>query len=154
MSKTAEGLEILDHIRKIPGTIIYNYYIHAKGFFDENGYDRFLKSGQASDYEVEDKSVFFRACPFVKPGKGCTLPAKYRHYVCNVFICREVVEKAEKPELFQEYTKACSSYAHWIKWENEALEMLFREKGITLKENFDGAVEYLKEIPIEYYEFP
>lgn len=154
MSKAPEGLELLDQIRSLPGTIRYHYYIHAKGQFDENSYNRFILSGQASEYELEDKTVFFRTCPFVKPGRGCTLPVKYRHYICNVFICREVVEKAVEPGLFQEYTDACSSYARWIKWENDSLEMLLREKGINLKENFEEVVEFLRDIPIENYEFP
>jgi len=154
MVKSREGLKILDRIRNLPGTEVYHYYIHAKGHFDEKAYNKFMKSGQASEFEVEDKTVFFRACPFVKPGKGCTLPVKYRHYVCNVFICHEVVERAARPELFQKYTDACSSYARWIKWENDSLEMLLREKDITLKDNFEKVVAFLKELPIEYYEFP
>jgi hypothetical protein len=154
MSMTAEGLEILNNIRNMPGTVIYKYYIHAKGYFDENSYGKFLSSGLASDYDVEDKTLFFRACPFVKPGKGCTLPVKYRHYICNVFICREVIQKSVKPELYNKYVEACNSYARWIKWKNDSLEMLLKEKDITLEYNFDEAVEYLRSIPIENYEFP
>jgi len=154
MSTTYEGLKILGRIRNVPGTEIYHYYIHAKGQFDENGYNKFMQSGQASEFELEDKTVFFRTCPFVKPGKGCTLPVKYRHYVCNVFICREVVERATEPGLFQEYSDACNSYARWMKWENDSLEMLLREKGINLKENFEEVIAFLQDIPIEYYEFP
>jgi len=154
MSKTHEGLKILSKIRNMPGTEIYHYYIHAKGYFDENEYNRFMQSGQASEFELEDKTIFFRACPFVKPGKGCTLPVKYRHYVCNVFICNEVIERAAEPELFQKYKDECSSYVRWMKWENDSLEMLLKEKGINLKENFEEVIEFLKDIPIEYYEFP
>lgn len=154
MSKNYEGLRILDKIRNMPGTEIYHYYIHAKGYFDENGYNKFMQSKQASEFELQDKTVFFRACPFVKPGKGCTLPVKYRHYICNVFICREVVKRATEPELFQKYMDECSSYVRWVKWENDSLEMLLREQGINLKENFDEVVAFLKDIPLEYYEFP
>jgi len=154
MSKSQEGLNLLDKIRNMPGTEIYNYYIHAKGYFDESGYNKFIQSKIASEYDLDDKTVFFRACPFVKPGKGCTLPVKYRHYICNVFICGEVVERAADLELYQRYIEECSSYARWMKWENDSLEMLLREKGITLKDNFDEVVELLKYEPIEYYEFP
>ncbi|HHY81968.1 MAG TPA: hypothetical protein GX505_04725 [Clostridiales bacterium] len=154
MSKTHEGLKLLDMIRKLPGTEVYNYYIHAKGQFDEKGYSKFMQSVRASEFELDDKTVFFRTCPFVKPGKGCTLPVKYRHYICNVFICSEVIERASDLELYQVYTDACSSYARWIKWENDSLEMLLREKGITLNENFEEVVELLKDIPLDQYEFP
>ncbi len=153
LSKAAEGLEILDQIRAMPGVVIYKYYIHSKGFLDKTRYDQFVGSDQASYYDVEDKSIFFRTCPFVKPGMGCTLPVKFRHYICNIFICREVTEKADRPELFDEYKEACGKYARWLKRENDSLEMLLREEGITLEENFDEVIEYLKDLHIEHYEF-
>jgi hypothetical protein len=154
MSKTAEGLNILDQIRAMPSIIIYKYYIHAKGYFNEMAYKSFVNSDKVSDYDIEDKTIFFRACPFVKPGMGCTLPVKFRHYICNVFICRDVTERAETTELFEEYKEACSIYARWLKRENGSLEMLLREENITLEENFNDVIEFLKDLPLEYYEFP
>lgn len=154
LSKTGEGMEILDQIRSLPGMIIYKYYIHAKGYFYEKGYNRFVNSQQASLYDIEDKTIFFRACPFVKPGKGCTLPVKFRHYICNIFICKEAIERAEKPELFNEYKRACDCYVRWLKRENDSLEMLLREENITMEEDFDEVIKYLRDLPIEHYEFP
>ena len=154
MSKTQEGLALLHNIRKMPGARIYHYYIHVKGYFDEEGYEAFLKSGAGYRYQVEDKSVFFRACPFVKPGKGCSLPVRYRHYVCNLFLCREVKKRADHPDLLLRYTEECDRFARWMKWDNEALEMLLREKGFTLTENFDEVIETLQDIPLACYDFP
>lgn len=154
LAKAAEGLEILDQIIAMPDIVIYNYYIHVKGYLDKAGCDQFKKSNLVSCYDVDDKSIFFRTCPFVKPGMGCTLPVKFRHFICNVFICREVVERAGYPELFQEYTEACSSYARWLKRENDSIEMLLRGEGLTLEGNFNDVIEYLKNLSIENYEFP
>lgn len=153
MTKSWEGLNILDSIRKLPSLRIYNYYIHAKGNFDEAGYKKFLVSGQAYQYDVEDKSIFFRTCPFVKPGKGCILPIKYRSYVCNFYICHEAAEQAEKSDLYKSYIKERDSYIRWIEWQNYSLEMLLREKGLTLEKNFDEVIRNFKDIPLENYEF-
>lgn len=154
MAKNPEGTEILQNMRKLPGVVIYNYYIHAKGYFDEKGYKSFLESGQAYKYDVEDKSVFFRACPYVRPGKGCILPVEYRSCVCNFFICREAVEEVSGNNSFEEYIKERDKYVRWIEWQNYSLEMLLKENGLTLAKNFDGVIEALKDISLEYYEFP
>lgn len=153
MAKSQEGLDILYSIRKLPGIRIYNYYIYVKGYFDEKGYKKFLESGHADKYDVEDKTVFFRACSFVRPGKGCTLPVRYRSYVCNFFICREATEKVEKYDLFKDFIKERDSYVSWIEWQNYSLEMLLREKGLTLAKDFDKVINTLKDIPLELCEF-
>lgn len=154
MIKSQEGLDILYSMLKLPEIRVYNYYLHAKGFFDEIGYNKYLESGQDYEDNVEDKSIFFRVCPFVKPGIGCSLPEKYRSSVCNFFICHEVMEEAEKQDVFKDYIKERGSYIKWVEWENSFLEMLLKEKGLNLLNNFDEVISTLKDIPLEGYEFP
>ncbi len=154
MVKSDEGMGILNNIVNLPGRIIYNNYIHAKGYFDTGGYRSFLESGQAYNYDVMDKTIFFRICPFVKLGEGCSLPVKYRSYICNFFICNEINEDLERYDTFKNYIKERESYVRWINWENNCLEMTLREEGLTLANNFDGVLNTLKGIPLENYEFP
>jgi hypothetical protein len=154
MVKSEEGLKILDRILNLPKVKVYNYYIHAKGYFDEIGYKKYLESEQAHQNDVEDKSIFFRACPFVKPGIGCTLSEKYRSYVCNFYICDEILRQVEKYDVFKDYIKERNNYVKWIEWENRSLEILLREKGLNLVNNFDEVISLLKDIPLENYEFP
>jgi len=154
MAKSLEGLDILNSMLKLPGIKVYNYYLHAKGYFDEVNYKKYMERVQGQEDDVEDKSIFFRVCPFVKGGKGCTLPVKYRSAVCNFFICREVIEDIEKQDVFKDYIKERDSYVRWVEWENNSLEMLLREKGLTLADNFDEVIDTLRDIPLEPYEFP
>lgn len=154
MVKSEEGMGILNNILKVPGTVIYNYYIHSKGYFDTGGYKCFLESGQADMYDVKDKTIFFRICPFVKLGEGCSLPMKYRSYICNFFICNEINEDLEKYDAFKNYIKERDSYVRWVDWENNCLEITLREKELTLTENFHEVISTLRDIPLENYEFP
>ena len=153
MVKDKEGKKILDNIMKLPGVKIYNYYIHVKGFFDEKGYNEYLNSYEAYEDEMNDKSIYFRACPFVRDGEGCSLPAKYRSYVCNFYICDEVIDKIGEDKSYKEYIKERDSYVKWLEWENEGLEAILKEKGINLINNFNKVIEVLEEIEEEDYEF-
>jgi hypothetical protein len=148
-----DGLKILNNIRSLPKVEIYNYYIHAKGYFDEVGYKKYIKTSQVYDDEVKDKSIFFRQCPFVTPGVGCTLPKRYRSYICNFFICDEISKKAEKYDEFKEYIKERNSYARWIEWENHSLEAFFIDKKLNLVNNFQEIISILKDMPLMEYEF-
>lgn len=154
MTKGKEGLKTLDKITKLPKTEIYNYYIHAKGYFDEAGYKKYITTEQAYKFNVKDKSIFFRACPFVKQEIGCTLPKRYRSYVCNFFICSEIVKKIEKYDEFKNYIKERNSYVRWIEWENLSLQELISEKKLNLANNFWDVITILKSIPLEKCEFP
>ncbi|MBD7912583.1 hypothetical protein [Clostridium cibarium] len=147
MVKDEEGLKTLNSIRNLPDVEIYNYYIHAKGYFDEKSYIKYIESEQ-EDTNVQDKTIFFRACPFVKSAKGCTLPKRYRSYVCNFFICNEIISKIEKNDEFKNYIKERDSYVRWLEWENYSLEMVLREKRINLVNNFDKVINILKGIEL------
>jgi hypothetical protein len=153
MVKEQEGLKALNNIMSLPKVKVYNYFIHAKGYFDEVGYKDYIKTGQAYDTVVKDKSIFFRACPFVAPGIGCTLPKRYRSYVCNFFICDEIAEKVEKYDEFKNYIKERNSYVRWIEWENYSLEALFAEKKLNLVENSEEIINILKDVPFREFEF-
>lgn len=153
MSKTEEGLKTLEYILSLPNIKIYNYYIHAKGYFDEEGYNTYLNTEEAYENNVKDKTIFFRACPFVEDGVGCNLPEQYRSYVCNFFICEEITEKLSKSPAYKKYLDERNSYAKWIQWENESLEMILKEKNINLINHFKEVVEVLKEIPLENFVF-
>lgn len=155
MSKSDEGLQILDRIKQNPKTIVYNYYIHTRGYFDRTGYEKYTKSNQRSDEDIfNDHTIFFRACPFVKPGYGCTLPPRYRTTVCNFFICNKITNDASKHEEFKRYLTERSRYSRWVHWENTSLEYLLREKGLNLIDNFEGSIEFLRNTSLNTYEFP
>lgn len=153
MAKTEEGLETLKNIISLPKTKIHNYYIHAEGYFDEAGYEEYIKNEYEYHIEVKDKTIFFRACPFVEAGKGCTLPKRYRNFVCNFFICDEVVKKVEDNEEFKNYINERNSYVRWIEWENVSLEALFMEQKLNLVNNFDEIISILKDMPLREFEF-
>ena len=155
MSKSKEGLEVLQRILKLHDVKIYNYYIHAKGYFDEEGYKKFRESSKSCEekYKKHDETMFFRACPFVKEGTGCTIPAKYRSYVCNIFICEEITEKLKNNEEYQKYEKERDSYVNWIDWENNSIQGMLEEENINLINNFHEVIEVLKKLPLEHYEF-
>ncbi|OPJ58300.1 hypothetical protein [Clostridium oryzae] len=154
MVKTKEGSKVLSSILKLPNVKIYSYHIHAIGRMDKVGYDRYLKNNKSEDINVKDKSIFFRTCPFVKPGIGCTLPKRYRSYVCNLFICSEVASVLSKNNLFNVYMNERQNYARWVQWENLSLEMMLRENKVNLESDFQNTINILKELPLESYEFP
>lgn len=153
MSKSIEGLSVLDKIVKNPGTIIYNYYIHAKGFFDKEGYTAYIKSGNMLEPDrVKDQTIFFRACPFVKDGLGCTLPPRYRSLICNFFICDEILNTFK--DSIEPYIKERSSYSRWEEWENIGLTSVLKDKGLNLVDDFNEAISLLQSLPLDEYVFP
>lgn len=172
MTKSLEGLNILEQIKNLPGTVIYRYYIHAKGFFDKSGYDRYMLKGNNSSlynkdqyeedtfsYEVnghtlEDHTIFFRACPFVKSGYGCTLPPRFRTVVCNFFICSEVLDRSYPKELLNQYLEERSRYSAWLNWENKSLEYLLKSHGVDLTTDFETSLKILQDEPMNTYDFP
>ncbi|WP_026486793.1 hypothetical protein [Caldanaerobius polysaccharolyticus] len=153
MVKSMEGLHVLERIVNNPGTVVYNYYLHATGYFDREGYLNYLKNAQ-EEVDVKDKSIFFRACPFVKSGYGCTLPPAFRNYVCNFFICDEVMNNVDKSDVMRKYIEERSRYARWVQWENLSLERMLRENDLDFKRDFDGTISFLQDIPLDLYEFP
>lgn len=155
MSKSLEGLQTLNTIVKNPGTVIENYSIHAKGFFDKLGYDKYLKGEQTSEeISIKDRTIFFRACPFVKSGQGCTIPPRFRTCVCNFFICSEVLERPGFEEAFKPYIEERSRYARWLHRDNEELRHILYENKVNLLKDFDKSIKLLQEIPIIDYDFP
>lgn len=154
MVKSDEGLAVLDKILKLPKVEIYNYYIHAVGFFDETLYNKFIKSSDACNYNVHDKTIFFRECPFVEEGKGCTIKPQYRSYVCNFFICNEVLDKIKENPDYDSYIEERENFVRWIDWENTSMQMMFEKQHLNLIHNMDDIIKILKEMPLEQYEFP
>lgn len=153
MSKSQEGLDTLKTIISVPKVEIYHYYIHAAGNFDKVNYKKYLESEQSLYDRVEDKTIFFRTCPFVKQGYGCTIAKKYRSYICNFFICDEIVKKVKKYDIYNKYIEQRESYVRWIDWENVSLKILLEDKGLNLINNFDEVIKLLNEEPLELDEF-
>jgi hypothetical protein len=154
MSKTLEGLQTLDTVMKSPGSVVYQYYIHSKGYFDKEGYDKYL----STEYDLrenipKDSTIFFRACPFIKEGEGCTLPPKFRSYICNFFICDEVIKEVSSTNNYKKYVNECTSYSRWVDWENSSLERVLIDNKVNLVSNFSKTIEILQSIPLSEYEF-
>jgi len=154
MCHSQRGMGVLRRILDNPGTKVYNYYIHSTGYFDQEGYSRYIKDGTPKLGNVHDYSVFFRACPFVVSGMGCSIPKEYRSYVCNFFLCHEICEMAERSPEFKRYKEERDRYVRWLEWENRSLEYMMMEKGITLRCNLEECLELLKNVPVTEYEFP
>ena len=155
MAKAEEGLQILSTIISHPGTVVYQYTIHTKGFFDKTGYEEYMRSGQQLFTEdVNDQTVFFRACPFVRSGHGCTIPPVYRDFICNMFICAEILTQPSSIEAMKPYIDERSSYAGWVEWENSTLQHILCKNKINLDTDFHGTIEVLQKTSLSVYEFP
>lgn len=154
MVQSPQGEDILNFILTNNNTEIYHYYIHSKGYFEEESYNKNKNTLNEDLCKVEDKTIFFRACPFVKEGMGCTIPAKFRSNVCNFFICDEVKSKLSSSPLFQKYEEECRKYSSFIKWENDGLELMLRHMNLDLINNFNQCINILKDLPLNQYEFP
>lgn len=156
MCRTQEGMETISKILNSHGTRIYKYYIHCIGNFDEKKYKNFLENNLFTNEELSfpDKTIFFRTCPFVVPGEGCSIPSQYRTNVCNFFICKSIYGNLSECSGFKNYIKERNSYIRWCDWENEGLISLLTDEGINLLTNFDKCIELLKSQPLNLYDFP
>lgn len=154
MVKSAEGLNVLKKIIDNPGTVVYNYYIHAKGYFDKEGYEKYIRTNEDDDNGIRDKTIFFRACPFVKSGFGCTIPPVYRNYVCNFFICDEVMSKVADDEIKEQYVRERERFVKWAEWENRSLEAILSEQHLNLRNNLEECIKVLQDVPLTIFEFP
>jgi len=103
---------------------------------------------------IKDTSVFFKTCPFVRSGMGCTLPPRYRSFVCNFFLCSEIIDNLIYKDKLEPYIRERENYIRFLEWENNQLIMAMREEGITFAKDFDAAVEFLKGTEINQYDFP
>lgn len=149
------GWEALQTILSNPGTIINNYNIYSKGFFDREGYDRYLSSGNLLETgSIRDHTIFFRCCPYVIPGKGCKFPPRFRTTVCNFFICSEILERPDIKERSLEYLEERSRYSRWVYRESGILQHILTESGLSLADNLDACLEMLAGMEQSLYEFP
>lgn len=153
MVKSKEGMETLNKILSLEKVQINEYYIHAIGYFDKEEYNKYIKSYEGCLDKEEDKTIYFRACPFVEPGKGCTINPEFRTDVCNFFICNEITENLKDNELYKKYLKERESYIDWLEYENISLQKYFEDKKLDLVNNINEIINELKEIPLETYEF-
>ncbi|MDY3206791.1 hypothetical protein ACEE21_09375 [Clostridium baratii] len=157
MSKHSTGRSVLKRIIE-KNTKIFNYYIQVIGYFDENGYNNFKNlnnnTSKKDAYEPDDNSIYFKACPFVIDGTGCSIPHQYRTPICNFFLCKEVKNRINSKKLLYAYEEASRAYYRYYEWENQNLIELLEEKGLTLKDNFDEVIDFLSEIESYEYEFP
>jgi len=155
MAHSLKGLHILKSISKLPSSEIHPFEIHAKGYFDEEGYMKYMESGNKIDTDsIRDHSIFFKACPFVKSGYGCSLPPRYRTYICNLFLCNEVMEKIKSDRNFEAYMRERERYVRWVEWENTSLREILFENDLDLVRDLEGTVKLLQEIPLNIYDFP
>ncbi len=155
MSHSPEGLSVLDSILNHPSVEFLDDHIVVKGSYDAILHDKMLKEGQIPEDEmIQDKSVFFRTCPFVRSGLGCSLPSRYRPYVCNFFVCREVLGNPAYQQQLAPYLRERANYVRFLQWENNQLLQVIQEKGLTLRNNIKEVINLLAELPINQYEFP
>lgn len=155
MCHSEEGMKLLESIIRMPNTVIYDDHILVKSSYDFLLHQKMLKEGLVPlDGNVSDTSVFFRTCPFVRSGVGCTLPPRYRSYVCNFFLCSEIVDNPDYQDILKPFIRERENYVRFLEWENNQLLMAMHQEGITMTGNFDTAVEFLKNTEIEQYDFP
>lgn|GEM_PF-3105531 len=146
---------MLYSIVSMPNTVIYDDHILVKGSYDIILHDKMMREGLVPvDGNVTDTSVFFKTCPFVRSGSGCTLPPRYRSYVCNFFLCREILENPEYKDKLEPYVRERNNYVRFLEWENNQLFTAMNEEGLSFRKNLDGAIEFLKNLEINQYDFP
>lgn len=149
--RTSEGKEVLDRIVNLPNVKIHNYYIHAIGYFEEDSYKKYISSEEGKLDTEEDKTIYFRACPFVVSGKGCSIEPQYRSYVCNFFICNDIKEKFKNKKEYSELLEKRDNYIKWMDYENTSLEYFLIEKKLDLVNNYKEVIDELKKIPVDDY---
>jgi len=155
MVKTTEGLIVLDTILSHPGTTTQPYCLQTKGFFDESLYNEYKNNGNLPELDnIKDFTIFFRVCPFVKSGYGCTIPPRYRNIICNTFVCEELYNRADSSEVSKLYIDERSRYARWVNWENTNLKHILMEYNVNLVSDFNKSIQILQEIPLNNYQFP
>jgi len=155
MCHSEQGMELLQSIIELPNSVLYDDHILVKGSYDYLLNQKMLKEGLVpTDGNVKDTSVFFRTCPFVRPGLGCTLPPRFRSYVCNFFLCSEIIDNPVYKDMLKPYIRERENYIRFLDWENNQLIMAMHREGITLSRNFDAAVDFLKRTEINQYDFP
>lgn len=156
MSKTLEGIHLIKNLVSSKDFIIYKYYIHCVGTFDSDGYSKYIDTPykDPADDIIKDKTIFFRTCPFVTAGSGCSLPPYYRTTVCNFYICNTIYKEAEKNNDFTLYIRERQRYSRWVQWENDTLQKFLEDKNLDLKKNFQQVIDFLIEEPLDEYEFP
>lgn len=149
------GQEALSLILSNPGTVINSYNIYSKGPFDKEAYDKYITSGNIFETgSIKDHTIFFRTCPFVKPGSGCTLPPRFRTTVCNFFICTEILEHPDSQDDLNSFLEERSRYVRWVYRESGILQHLLAENGLNLISDFTASIDLLAEITPSCYEFP
>jgi hypothetical protein len=149
------GMDALDVILVYSGTVINNYNLYAKGYFDKVGYDTYMNSGNLLEVgAIRDHTIFFRTCPFVKPGLGCMLPPRFRTTVCNFFICSEIIERPDFRKEFEIYLEERTRYSRWMYRESAELQHILTEHGLNLAIDFKGSLELLRGLSLDLYEFP
>lgn len=153
---TAEGgSEVLSRILAHPGSEIHPFRIRVKGSFDEAGHAAYRQDEPLpGSEEIRDDTVFFRTCPFVVSGVGCSIPLAFRTVVCNFFVCRELWDRAEDPSLAETYRRELERYSSWLHRECLSFQHLFEEYGVDLLHNRDTALRLLREADYHGYGFP
>ncbi len=149
------GRKAIDHILSYPGTKVNRFNFYCTGPFDKEAYEKYIASGELLETgSIRDHTIFFRTCPFVSPGKGCTLPARFRTTVCNFFICSEVLDNIDNQYLLEDYLKERSRYSRWVYRESGILQHLLEESGLDLVKDLWGSVDMLAELYQSSYDFP
>ncbi|NLO38647.1 MAG: hypothetical protein GX115_04115 [Ruminiclostridium sp.] len=155
MSQSPEGLCVLNSILSHPGTELMDDHILVRGCYDALMYAKAQKEGTIpDDGYIQDSTIFFRTCPFVRPGLGCTLPVRYRTYVCNFFVCREVLENPAVQQQITPYLQVRANYVRFLQWENNQLLQVISDNGLTIRNHIGKVIELLAGLPINQYEFP
>ena len=133
------------------------------GIFEEEKYQKFLQGNlELSNEELNilisdefhDKSLFFKSCPFVEDGVGCTIPFQFRNPVCNFFLCHEIKNNAHDDKLIKEYENEAESFWKFYDWENMNLTHLLHENNLNLLKDFHKTLKFLANYEISYYDFP
>jgi len=156
MSKSLLGLDTLDKIIKQPGTTVDRYIIKSTGDFDKSLYEEYIKNSDGILYKIpiDDKTIFFKTCPFVKTGLGCTISPRFRNSVCNFFICNEVLDYPELKLKFKPWIENRNAYMSWVYKENIDLQYVLYENNLNLLKNYGDTISFLQELPLNIYDFP
>lgn len=149
------GDAVLQQILNHPGARVHPFRVIVSGTLDSDGLSAYRAGEPLPGSEaIHDDTIFFRTCPFVQSGVGCSIPLPFRTVVCNFFVCRELWDRAQDPHLAAQYRRELERYSAWLHRENLAWQRLFEEAGVDLTRDREAALRLLRETAGDEYDFP
>ncbi|GFR36445.1 hypothetical protein [Thermobrachium celere] len=140
-----ERVDFIHELKENEKTVISNYHLEVKGYFDEEGYNNY----GVKTIEDFDTKLFFRLCPF-STEKGCSIDFKLRPHPCNLYLCRQVIDYCG--DEYRMFSKERKDYYSYMNYYNELLKRELIDKKIDLIKDFDRTIEFISKYEVPKFE--